>query len=77
MMPMIMLSGFVFPIENMPRLMQLFTYIMPLRYYLVIIRGLFLKGSGLAELWDQAAILLAFGIAILGLAALRFRKRLE
>jgi ABC-2 type transport system permease protein len=77
MMPMIMLSGFVFPIENMPRPIQFFTYLLPLRYYFVIIRGLFLKGSGLAELWDQAAILLAFGVAILGLAALRFRKRLE
>jgi ABC-2 type transport system permease protein len=76
-MPMIMLSGFVFPIENMPRPIQFFTYLLPLRYYFVIIRGLFLKGSGLAELWDQAAILLAFGVAILGLAALRFRKRLE
>jgi ABC-2 type transport system permease protein len=76
MMPMIMLSGFVFPIENMPKLIQFFTYLLPLRYYFVIIRGLFLKGSTLAELWDQAAILLVFGIAILGLAAQRFRKRL-
>jgi ABC-2 type transport system permease protein len=60
----------------MPKLIQFFTYLLPLRYYFVIIRGLFLKGSTLAELWDQAAILLVFGIAILGLAAQRFRKRL-
>ena len=77
MTPMIILSGFVFPIENMPRLIQYFTYLLPLRYFFVIIRGLFLKGSGLAELWPQAVILLAFGVAILGLSALRFRKRLE
>jgi len=77
MTPMIILSGFVFPIENMPRLIQYFTYLLPLRYFFVIIRGLFLKGSGLAELWGQALILLGFGVAILGLSALRFRKRLE
>ena len=77
MTPMIVLSGFVFPIENMPRIIQYFTYLMPLRYFFVIVRGLFLKGSGLAELWPQALILLGFGVAILGLSALRFRKRLE
>lgn len=77
MLPMIMLSGFVFPIENMPLPIRLLTYLMPLRYYFVIIRGLFLKGSGLAELWDETLILAGFGVAILGLASLRFRKRLE
>jgi ABC-2 type transport system permease protein len=77
MLPMIMLSGFVFPIENMPLPIQLLTYLMPLRYYFVIIRGLFLKGAGLAQLWDESLILAAFGAGILGLAALRFRKRLE
>jgi ABC-2 type transport system permease protein len=77
MLPMIMLSGFVFPIENMPLPIRWLTYLMPLRYYFVIIRGLFLKGSGLAELWDETLILAGFGVAILGLASLRFRKRLE
>ncbi len=77
MLPMIMLSGFVFPIENMPLPIQLLTYLMPLRYYFVIIRGLFLKGAGLAQLWDETVILAGFGVLILGLAALRFRKRLE
>jgi ABC-2 type transport system permease protein len=77
MLPMIMLSGFVFPIENMPAPVRLLTYLMPLRYYFVIIRGLFLKGSGLAQLWDETLILAGFGAAILGLASLRFRKRLE
>jgi len=77
MLPMTLLSGFVFPIENMPRPIQLLTYILPLRYYFVIVRGLFLKGVGLAELWDEAAMLLGFGLLILGASSLRFRKPLE
>ncbi len=75
--PQIILSGFVFPIENMPRLIQALTYIVPLRYFLVIIRGLFLKAVGLNALWDETAALLVFGLAILGLSILRFRKTLE
>ena len=77
MMPMIMLSGFVFPIENMPPPIRLITYLLPLRYYFHIVRGVFLKGAGLRELWPQASALLGFGVAILGASALRFRKRLE
>jgi len=75
--PQIILSGFVFPIENMPRLIQGLTYVVPLRYFLVIIRGLFLKAVGLNALWDETAALLVFGLAILGLSILRFRKKLE
>jgi ABC-2 type transport system permease protein len=77
MMPMILLSGLIFPIENMPRAIQLFTYVIPLRYYAEIIRGVFLRGSGLAVLWPQAAVLLGMGLAILTVASLRFRKRLD
>ncbi len=77
MIPMIVLSGFVFPIDNMPRLIQYVTYIVPMRYYLVIIRGLFLKGAGLRDLWLETIVLLAFGMVILGLSVLRFRKKLE
>jgi ABC-2 type transport system permease protein len=66
----------MFPIENMPRLIQYITYAIPLRYFLVIVRGIFLKGNGLAVLWPQVAILAAFGLAIMWLAAARFRKRL-
>jgi ABC-2 type transport system permease protein len=73
--PMIYLSGFVFPIENMPAVIQPFTYLIPLRYYLVIVRGIFLKGVGLEVLWPQALALLAWGVAILGLATLRSTKR--
>ena len=76
MMPMIFFSGFVFPIENMPQILQWFSYLLPLRYFFVIIRGIFLKGIGLDVLWPQALALLAFGVAILGLSALRFQKRL-
>lgn len=75
MLPMIYLSGFVFPIENMPRVIQYVTYLLPLRYFIVIIRGLFLKGIGIYELWDQALLLLLFGIVILSLSIFRFQKK--
>jgi len=77
MIPMLILSGFVFPISTMPRPIQYLTAFIPLRYYLVIIRGLFLKGVGLEALWPEAAILLAFGVSILGLSIQRFRKKIE
>jgi len=76
LLPMIFLSGFIFPIENMPDAIQPFTYLIPLRYFLVILRGIFLKGVGLDVLWPQAAALLVWGIAILTLATLRSTKRL-
>jgi len=77
MVPMIYLSGLIFPIENMPHAIQLVTYAVPLRYYAEIIRGVFLRGSGLAVLWPEALTLLLMGLAILGVASLRFRKRLD
>lgn len=77
MIPMLILSGFVFPIATMPRPIQLLTVFIPLRYYLVIIRGLFLKGVGLEALWPDAVILLTFGLCILGLSIRRFRKKIE
>lgn len=75
MVPMVFLSGFVFPIENMPPSIQALTRLMPLRYYFTIVRGLFLKGVGLAELADEALALGISGAAVFGLAVLRFRKR--
>jgi ABC-2 type transport system permease protein len=77
MVPMIYLSGLIFPIENMPPAIQLVTFAVPLRYYADIIRGVFLRGSGLAVLWPEALALLGMGLAILGVAASRFRKRLD
>jgi ABC-2 type transport system permease protein len=73
--PMIYLSGFIFPIENMPAAIQPFTYLIPLTYFLVIVRGIFLKGIGLELLWPQAAALAAWGFGMLLLAVLRSRKR--
>jgi ABC-2 type transport system permease protein len=75
-MPMIYLSGFIFPIENMPAWIQPATYLIPLRYFLVIVRGIFLKGVGLEVLWPQALALAAWGFAVLALATLRSSKRL-
>jgi ABC-2 type transport system permease protein len=77
MVPMIYLSGLIFPIENMPPLIRVVTYAVPLRYYAEIIRGVFLRGSGLDVLWPEAVTLLGMGTAILTVAALRFRKRLD
>ena len=77
MMPFMMLSGFAFPIENMPRAIQWVTTAIPLKYYLILVRGIFLKGVGLATLWRETLILAGFGVVILGLAVARFRKRLD
>ena len=74
--PMMYLSGFIFPIENMPAWIQPLTYLIPLRYFLEILRGIFLKGVGLEILWPQALALLAWGMVVLTLATLRSSKRL-
>ena len=76
LMPMIYLSGFIFPIENMPAWIQPFTYLIPLRYFLEIVRGIFLKGIGLEILWPQALALFTWGAVVLALATLRSSKRL-
>lgn len=76
MLPFIYLSGFIFPIENMPPVVQKVTYLIPLRYYLTIIRGIFLKGVGMEVLWQDAAALLGTGVAILALSVARFRKQI-
>jgi len=75
-MPMIYLSGFAFPIENMPRLIQYFTYLLPLRYFIIIIRGLFLKGVGWHELGTQVITLALFGAVILVVSIIRFQKKI-
>jgi len=77
MMPMIFLSGFAFPIENMPKSIQYISYIVPLRYFNEIIRGVILKGLGIADLWFNALLLLLMGIVILFFSSLRFKRRLE
>jgi ABC-2 type transport system permease protein len=77
MVPMIYLSGLIFPIENMPAGFQYATYLIPVRYYANILRGVFLKGSGIDVLWPDALALLAIGSTVLTFAALRFRKNLD
>jgi ABC-2 type transport system permease protein len=76
LLPMVFLSGFVFPIENMPGWIQPITYLIPLRYFLVILRDIFMKGVGLETFWREALALLAWGMAVLTLATLRSSKRL-
>jgi len=75
--PAILLSGFVFPIANMPTIVQYLTYADPLRYFLVIIRGIFLKGSGFDILWPQMLALAILGGIVFTFSSLRFRKRME
>ncbi|MFH0953073.1 MAG: ABC transporter permease [Verrucomicrobiota bacterium] len=77
MMPFVLLSGFIFPVENMPVPIRWIAHMIPLKYYLIIVRGIFLKGTGWAELWPDAAILLVWGVGILSLAVMKFHKRLD
>ncbi|MGA2268325.1 MAG: ABC transporter permease [Bryobacteraceae bacterium] len=75
--PAFMLSGFAFPIRNMPLPVQYLSYLNPLRYFIEIVRGIFLKGVGVSVLWPQMAILAVYGAAVLTLSALRFHKKLD
>ncbi len=73
--PTMLLSGFIYPIFNMPPAVQAVTYFVPARYYIVIVRGLFLKGNGIDVMWDEALFLLLFAIMMFGLALKKFKKR--
>jgi ABC-2 type transport system permease protein len=77
LLPSIFLSGFFFPLEAMPKLLQWVSYIIPLRYYLIIIRALLIKGVGAGAIWNEILPLAIFGIAILSAASIRYRKRLD
>lgn len=77
LLPSIFLAGFFFPIEAMPRALQMISYLMPLRYYLVILRSLLIKGVGFSALKEEVLALAIFGLAIMTIAAMRFRKRLD
>ncbi|MDP2923999.1 MAG: ABC transporter permease [Candidatus Omnitrophota bacterium] len=76
-MPTVLLSGFAYPIANMPMFIQWLTIFNPLRYFLVVIRGIFLKGVGIEILWTQLVPLLVMGIIVITLSALKFRKSLS
>jgi ABC-2 type transport system permease protein len=75
--PAMLLSGFAFPIANMPQAIQHLTYLNPLRHFLIIIRGIFLKGNGVEVLWPQMLALFLLGITVLTASILRFQKRLN
>jgi ABC-2 type transport system permease protein len=77
LLPGIFLSGFFFPLEAMPQFLQWVSYLIPLRYYLVIIRALLIKGVGAGPIWSEILALALFGIAIMSAASIRFRKRLD
>jgi ABC-2 type transport system permease protein len=74
--PMTLLSGFAYPIANMPKIIQYLTYLNPQRYYLTIIRYIFLKGVGVDVLWDEMVALLVIGVAVITASSMRFQKRL-
>jgi len=75
--PAFMLSGFVFPIRNMPLFVQYLTFLNPLRYFMTIVRGVFIKGVGVTVLWPQMLVLTAYGVIVLTLSAVRFHKTLD
>lgn len=75
-MPTVLLSGFAYPITNMPQIIQWFTFVNPLRYFMIVIRSIFLKGIGLEILWVQLVPLLIMGILVITFSTLRFRKSL-
>ena len=74
--PSMLLSGFMFPIQNMPPAVQFLTLSIPFRWYLEIVRGVFLRGVGLHVLWPQCAVLTGMSLALLLLGMLSFRKHL-
>ncbi len=75
--PMVYLSGFIFSIENMPAVIQPVTYLIPVRYFVIILRGIFLKGVGLETLWPEALAMLGWGLATVALAVARLQKRVD
>jgi len=77
LLPSLFLAGFFFPLEAMPKILQWISYIFPLRYYLVIIRSLMLKGVGISAIKEDIIALAIFGVSIMSLASMRFRKRLD
>jgi ABC-2 type transport system permease protein len=77
LLPSVLLSGFVFPLEDLPAPIQAVSYLFPARYFVTAIRGIYLKRVGLAVLWPEALLLAVFAVAIVGFSAARFQERLE
>jgi ABC-2 type transport system permease protein len=76
-LPSFLLSGFVYAINNMPKFLQILTYLVPARYFVTILKGIYLKGIGLKILWVEASLLAVFGMVMVALANLKFKKKLE
>jgi len=76
-MPAITFSGFGFPISTMPQWLQTFTYLDPLRYFLIVLRGVYLKGVGMDILWPQMVSMLVLGVGLLTISVFRFHKALD
>jgi ABC-2 type transport system permease protein len=76
-LPAIFLSGFFFPLAAMPPFLQALSYLVPLRYFLIIVRAVLIKGVGLAAVTNEVLALIVFGVVVMGIAVLRFRKRLD
>jgi ABC-2 type transport system permease protein len=77
LLPSMLLSGFIFPVDAMPKVLQILSYAVPLTYFLVVVRGIIIKGVGIGYLWPQIALLALFGLVVFTAAVLRFRKRLD
>lgn len=77
MLPMMFLSGFVFPIENMPKVLQWISYAIPMKYYLIVIRSIILKGAGISHLWFETVMLLGIGVIVLTASVLRFKEKID
>ena len=75
LIPTMLLSGFIYPIFNMPKVIQAFTYLIPARYYIIVLRDLFLKGNGIETIWDEALFLFSFAFVMFILAVRRFKKK--
>lgn len=76
MLPSMLLSGFMFPIDNMPWILRVVSHVVPARYYIAVLRGVLLKGNGLAELWEQLAMLAGFALVMIAVSTVRFTRKL-
>jgi ABC-2 type transport system permease protein len=75
MLPTFLLSGFIFPIQNMPAAIQAVTYIVPAKYFLVALRGIMLKGTGLTAYWDQLVFLFIYAVILLIVSSVRLKPK--
>jgi ABC-2 type transport system permease protein len=77
MLPTLLLSGFIFPVENMPKILQLLCYLIPPKYFITTIRSVMLKGTGLLEVWKETLVMISMLTIFLGISAARFKVRLQ